>query len=425
MRTIQAPVTTLFSRPAAALLLGATLASTGCMFNDIRHDRLALQGFVEVSARVEISDWNGAPLVLKVGRVGDDAGGAVVPGSTIRTLDEPRALSFMLGPGRYVIGAFEDQNANGRHDRGERAVSSQPFEVAAGAALDEFVLTLSADPGEGESLEAADAIARAESHPYYALGEVAPLTDERFGPKYGRLGMWEPSKYALEHRPGVYMLEPHDPERTPVLFVHGMAGCPQEFGPLIDSLDETRFEAWVFMYPSGYPLDEIADFLHRVVVELEAEYAYPRLCVVGHSMGGLVARGFLADYAQAGRDQRVFGLATIASPLDGVPAAARAVKRAPEVVPSWYDLAPGSAYSRRIYREPLDDQIEYHLLYAFEGDGQSDGVVPVASQLRAEARAEAEVLRGYRASHTEILESPAAAAQVMAMLDRCRRQAGP
>ncbi len=42
------------------------------------------------------------------------------------------------------------------------------------------------------------------------------------------------------------------------------------------------------------------------------------------------------------------------------------------------------------------------------------------SQLRDEAQAEAEVVRGYRASHRNILEFDAPAAQVLNALDRCR-----
>ncbi len=63
------------------------------------------------------------------------------------------------------------------------------------------------------------------------------------------------------------------------------------------------------------------------------------------------------------------------------------------------------------------------MLFGYDKSGASDGVVPITSQLRDEAQAEAEVLRGYRASHRDILEFDAPAAQVLRALDRCRGEA--
>jgi hypothetical protein len=93
---------------------------------------------------------------------------------------------------------------------------------------------------------------------------------------------------------------------------------------------------------------------------------------------------------------------------------------APAVVPSWYDIAPGSEYLNSLYETPLKPHVEYHLLFGYDKSGESDGVVPITSELRDAAQAEAEVVRGYRASHREILEFDAPAAQVLRALDRCR-----
>jgi hypothetical protein len=90
------------------------------------------------------------------------------------------------------------------------------------------------------------------------------------------------------------------------------------------------------------------------------------------------------------------------------------------VVPSWYDLAPGSPYLTKIYTQSLPAGTEYQLLFAFDGHGGSDGVVPLTSQLRDEAQAEATLIAGYRATHTGILRSASATAQVNRALDLCR-----
>ncbi len=113
----------------------------------------------------------------------------------------------------------------------------------------------------------------------------------------------------------------------------------------------------------------------------------------------------------------------MASPLNGMPSAGMGVKMAPAVVPAWFDLAPDSEYLNTLYETPLEPHVEYHLLFGYDKSGESDGVVPIMSQLRDAAQAEAEVVRGYRASHREILEFDAPAAQVLRALDRCRGDA--
>jgi hypothetical protein len=56
-------------------------------------------------------------------------------------------------------------------------------------------------------------------------------------------------------RPGpgarIQVLEPYDTSRIPVLFIHGIGGTPRDFRAVIDALDRTRFQAWVFSYPPG------------------------------------------------------------------------------------------------------------------------------------------------------------------------------
>jgi len=52
-------------------------------------------------------------------------------------------------------------------------------------------------------------------------GEVTRLDDPRFAPEIGVEGMWQYYDFLLEGRPGIYFLEPYDPTKIPVLFVHG------------------------------------------------------------------------------------------------------------------------------------------------------------------------------------------------------------
>ncbi|MEL6189855.1 MAG: hypothetical protein AAFU79_34970, partial [Myxococcota bacterium] len=84
-----------------------------------------------------------------------------------------------------------------------------------------------------------------------------------------------------------------------------------------------------------------------------------------------------------------------------------------------------SDFLETLYEPPLPDDIEYHLLFAYEETGGSDGTVPITRQLHDPAQEQADVVRGYVATHVGILENEAAAAQVYAALERCRDGSGP
>ena len=82
------------------------------------------------------------------------------------------------------------------------------------------------------------------------FGTVTNLNDPRFERKNGSVGLWRPYDFVFDVGVGVYFLEPYDPERVPVLFVHGNLGTPQDFRYLIERLDRDRFQPWLYYYPS-------------------------------------------------------------------------------------------------------------------------------------------------------------------------------
>jgi pimeloyl-ACP methyl ester carboxylesterase len=399
----------------ALLIVLLASTSSGCMFGKLRTDKKILENWGIVRGSVDATNWDGLPIVVVAGQMLNDSN--VVVGDP-QVLRGPQDFSLELEVGHYIVGAFEDANDNLRHDEGERGVLSKMIEVKGSATIEGIDLVIS-EVFEREQVE--DYVILHEQP--FSQGDVVPLSDPRFGAEPAKKGLWEPASYMLENRPGLYMLEPYDPGRTPVLFVHGAGGYPQEFETLIGRLDTRRFQPWVFLYPSGYKLSDVAEFLHQTFVELESIHKIERTCVVAHSMGGLVSRGFLGFHLASPKDQSVRTLVTLASPLNGMPSARWGVKLAPAVVHSWYDIAPGSEYLSSLYETPLNPHVEYHLLFGYDKSGASDGVVPITSQLRDEAQAEAEVVRGYRASHRDILEFDAPAAQVLHALDRCRGEA--
>jgi len=134
-----------------------------------------------------------------------------------------------------------------------------------------------------------------------------------------------------------------------------------------------------------------------------------------------------ADYERNGADV-VHTYVTISSPLGGMKSAAAGVERSPIVVRSWYGLAPGSPFldglfyenTEKTRRRRLPESMAYHLLFGIRGKGSTDGVVSIGSQLRYEAQEEARSIRGFRETHTSILESPRVAARLNEILAATR-----
>ena len=55
------------------------------------------------------------------------------------------------------------------------------------------------------------------------------------------------------------MLEPYDPDRIPVVLIHGLTSIPQMWLPTISAIESDpelrgRYQFWVFAYPTGDPI---------------------------------------------------------------------------------------------------------------------------------------------------------------------------
>jgi pimeloyl-ACP methyl ester carboxylesterase len=101
---------------------------------------------------------------------------------------------------------------------------------------------------------------------------------------------------------GLYMLEPFDPTRIPVVMVHGLWSSPMTWMPMFNDLrsfSELRknYQFWFYQYPTGQPFWMSATQLRTDLAELrehlDPDRRYEALnytVLVGHSMGGLVCR---------------------------------------------------------------------------------------------------------------------------------------
>lgn len=110
----------------------------------------------------------------------------------------------------------------------------------------------------------------------------------------GLMGAIRVSKYMSTT--GLYMLQPYDPDRIPLIFVHGLISTPRMWRNVINELEADptlrgRYQCWVFGYPTGNPPAYSALRFREELVKVHQLYPNSRdYVLVGHSMGGLVSR---------------------------------------------------------------------------------------------------------------------------------------
>ena len=402
-----------------ATLLTATVPLAGCggaPVTRLLEDQSARARLATIRGDVALEEPSGAPIVVALLRVPEHPQGPLQI-VDFQILASAGPFWFYAPAARYRVIAFEDTDRDQAYDVTERLGAWDGFAdlvAAEGSTSEAHVQITGGAPGPLPTVAMPSADVRS-----LHIGDVVPLEDARFAQETGARGMWEPLAFMEELGAGLFLVEPHVAGRTPVVLVHGMTGYPQEFRHIVASLDRSRFEPWLVQYPSGWELTAVADYLSRALVELAQGLAVEGVCVVAHSMGGVVSRRALRflDERQAG--QLVRGFVTLASPLGGIPSAAAGMRFSPIHVPSWDNLVPDGAFMGAQYERPLVPTIDYTLLFAFDGHSAGDGVVPLTSQLRAEAQAEAAHLHGFHTTHVGILEDEGALRAIGEALERC------
>jgi hypothetical protein len=95
---------------------------------------------------------------------------------------------------------------------------------------------------------------------------------------------------------GLYMLQPYDPDRIPLIFVHGLISTPRMWRNVINELEKDpeirrRYQCWVFGYPTGNPPLYSALRLREELAKVRQIYPDSKdMVLVGHSMGGILSR---------------------------------------------------------------------------------------------------------------------------------------
>lgn len=287
---------------------------------------------------------------------------------------------------------------------------------------------------------------------------------------------------------GLRWSEPYQPGKIPVVFIHGLMSEPTAWMDMVNQLRRYRwfnenYQVWGFGYATGSPFVTSAMRLRNQCNEAlclldpaHEDSALRSMVLIGHSMGGLLAKLQVADsgdrlwrsVSRVPLDQlnaadqvkkelgdRLFftsqthvkRVVYIATPHQGSSFASRAPGRVfssfvrpdeqnqamhdklvadnPNAffgifrkrIPTSVDLLePNDASLKAIYRLPIPDHVQQHTILG-TGEtpltlGKSDGVVSVESASHPNARSEVHV----EAAHTKIHSQDAAISEVIRLL---------
>ncbi len=114
-----------------------------------------------------------------------------------------------------------------------------------------------------------------------------------------------PDRFSQET--GVYFVTPYDPDKIPVVFVHGLVSSPDAFKNMINELApepwfREHYQIWLYNYPTGTPWP-LSAMNFRDKMREACAYARTkgndrnlnRMVVVAHSMGGLLTRSSVTE----------------------------------------------------------------------------------------------------------------------------------
>src|SRR5439155_81599 len=175
------------------------------------------------------------------------------------------------GGGEYVLT---------HHPHANRLWKPHEFDLIPADELDvrgKFVLPRNTRQGAGASLVAVQAEQSPETRQrflaariYFAVTAVAHFSERRCEIEFmdplalglsrerperiGLRAMLNPEKFAEKAR--LTRLQPYDPGKIPVLFIHGLQSTPATWAPMVNALwadpaVRRNYQLWVFSYPSG------------------------------------------------------------------------------------------------------------------------------------------------------------------------------
>ena len=167
----------------------------------------------------------------------------------------------------------------------------------------------------------------------------------------------------------VQQLTDFSTSQRPVLLMHGFATARRVLVVLETRLRRDEYD--VFSFRFGGVLDTFntggikaaARMVQEKVERLSAKYDLPKLDVVAHSAGGLVARYWIK---RLDGHRYVRTLITLATPHHGTPMAYFGIATLGLVSRSVWQLAPNSRFIRRLKKDPFPPSTRLVSIYSPE-----------------------------------------------------------
>ena len=333
---------------------------------------------------------------------------------------------LLLPRGTYDIVFFADLNRNGFYESDEvvgRTPPDAPALVGPEHAPDGMLVPAPAVPIDLTRPGRVEAVVSVHVVPLPFV--VESVDDPLFAPEMGDMGVYEPIRFLAKTQSWFFSLGMPDFSKVQLVLVHGIEGTPRDFRALIASIDRSKYHVWLFYYPSGLRLDQVGVVLAGGVERVAAEKSSKdlRIAIVAHSMGGLVGRRAVNELCRSGRPPYLKVYASFDSPYGGVEAAAGAVKRGTELVPSWIDVASGSPFLTRLYETPIPKDLPFHIFFGWGEPGDhgpapaGDGTIALPSQLDPRVQAAATRMMGYGSTHVGVLSNPEALVELGRVLE--------
>ena len=192
------------------------------------------------------------------------------------------------------------------------------------------------------------------------------------------------------------------PRRPPVILLHGLFQNRSSMFLLHWRLWAAGFDQVVSInLPAWLDLDALTARVARAVEQARREAGATRVSLVGHSMGGLLARHYLQF---AGGAPRVAACVTLGTPHQGSKLAPFAVTRLGRA------LLPGSPLLNRLNSAPLPGEVHFTAIYS-----RHDNMVVPMESARLDGADNVELAE---MGHTTLLFSAQAAQAVIAALSK-------
>ena len=103
------------------------------------------------------------------------------------------------------------------------------------------------------------------------------------------------------------LIRPFEPGKIPVVMVHGLMSSPLAWIPMLNELlrepdIQQHYQFMLYLYPTGMPVPIAASGLRDSLEEARRQFnpnnadpAFGKMVLVGHSMGGLLSHAIVVE----------------------------------------------------------------------------------------------------------------------------------